>query len=173
MYSMKEDNWLSSSVYNLIINVGIGEYRTAHSPHILKTVLGSCVGVLIYEKEQKIGGMAHIYLPYSHEFNLTHPLNCGDSRLAFADILIPRMLAKLYAMQGKRSEFQAYITGGGYLLKENDNPSLNIGERNLNAARDILRREEITARELNIGNSHGLSVIFTLLDGGIQIKQYH
>ena len=46
-----------------LINVGIADYAISSSPDILRTILGSCVGICLYDPELKIGGMCHIMLP--------------------------------------------------------------------------------------------------------------
>lgn len=45
------------------INVGIADMGIAKSPDILRTVLGSCVGICLYDPQKKIAGLSHIMLP--------------------------------------------------------------------------------------------------------------
>ena len=45
-----------------VINVGIAEIMTAKSPNILRTTLGSCIGVVLYQPDLKIGAISHIML---------------------------------------------------------------------------------------------------------------
>lgn len=43
---------------------GIGEMKVVHNPHQLIIVgLGSCIGLSLYDRIAKVGGMAHIMLP--------------------------------------------------------------------------------------------------------------
>ena len=52
------------------INVGIADINIAHAPNILVTyALGSCVGVCLYDKVNKIAGLAHILMPSSKNSN--------------------------------------------------------------------------------------------------------
>lgn len=49
---------------NEVITIGIADAAIARQPCILVTyALGSCVGVCLYEKKRRIGGMVHILLP--------------------------------------------------------------------------------------------------------------
>ena len=41
-----------------LINIGVAQLSTATNPTVLRTILGSCVGICIYDKVKKIGGMA-------------------------------------------------------------------------------------------------------------------
>ncbi len=46
-----------------IVTVGIGALKIAKSPKIIKTSLGSCIGVVLYDSINKIGGLLHLMLP--------------------------------------------------------------------------------------------------------------
>ena len=46
-----------------IVTVGVGDLKIAQSPKVIKTSLGSCVGVVLYDSIQKVGGMLHLMLP--------------------------------------------------------------------------------------------------------------
>ncbi len=52
------------------VRVGIADLNVATSPDKLITVgLGSCVGIALYDQQLRIGGLAHIMLPDSTQFN--------------------------------------------------------------------------------------------------------
>ncbi len=46
-----------------IVTVGVGDLKIANSPKIIKTSLGSCMGVVLYDSINKIGGLLHLMLP--------------------------------------------------------------------------------------------------------------
>jgi chemotaxis protein CheD len=47
-----------------IVVVGIGACAVARSPVKIKTFgLGSCVGIVLYDKRERIGGLVHTMLP--------------------------------------------------------------------------------------------------------------
>ena len=53
-----------------IIKVNMADIKICRPPDMLKTLgLGSCVGVVIYDKRSHISGMAHIMLPDSKYIN--------------------------------------------------------------------------------------------------------
>lgn len=45
-----------------IINVGIADLQGGQSPSVIRTTLGSCIGVVFYSPDKKVGAMAHIML---------------------------------------------------------------------------------------------------------------
>ena len=49
---------------SVVIKVGMADYKVGRGPDKLLTLgLGSCIGVTLYDKRKKQGGMAHIMLP--------------------------------------------------------------------------------------------------------------
>jgi chemotaxis protein CheD len=46
-----------------IVTVGVGDLKIAKSPKIIKTSLGSCIGVVLYDSINKIGELLHLMLP--------------------------------------------------------------------------------------------------------------
>jgi chemotaxis protein CheD len=51
-----------------IIRVAMADLGIARAPAILMTIgLGSCVGVTLYDPLLKLGGLAHIMLPYQRK----------------------------------------------------------------------------------------------------------
>jgi chemotaxis protein CheD len=52
------------------LKVGISDYKITKAPNQLVTLgLGSCIGIVIYNQDTKIGGLSHIMLPDSKLFN--------------------------------------------------------------------------------------------------------
>jgi chemotaxis protein CheD len=50
----------------IMLEIRVGEGIVARTPEIITSSgLGSCIVVTLYDLRQKIGGMAHIILPYS------------------------------------------------------------------------------------------------------------
>jgi chemotaxis protein CheD len=48
---------------DVLINVGVAQVKSAENPTVLRTILGSCIGICIYDRMKKVGGLAHILLP--------------------------------------------------------------------------------------------------------------
>ena len=93
---------------NLIV-VGISDYKLAKDPGVLVTyALGSCVGICIYDRRLKIGGLSHIMLPDSTMFTR------GEiNRMKFADTAVGDMLQSLISKGADKRTLVAKIAGGG------------------------------------------------------------
>ena len=50
------------------ITIYIGGYYASRQPAVIKTVLGSCISVCLFENNLKFGGMNHFMLPEMKEW---------------------------------------------------------------------------------------------------------
>src|SRR5690625_813120 len=113
--------------------VKISDYKVTSSPNTLVTIgLGSCVGIALYNPQKKIGGLSHIMLPESKGFQDTTKYQ------KFADLAIPKMAEEIIEASGSK-ELVAKIAGGASMFQfETTKPSLLIGERNIQAVKEVL-----------------------------------
>lgn len=148
------------------IHVGIGEYRVARNPGRLVTLgLGSCVGIGMWDPATKIGGLLHIMLPSSKEFTKL------NKREKYADLGIPLMLKELLELGAGRGRITAKLVGGAQMFSGLDKKQLfNIGERNVQASRSILRELNISVAGEDVGGSRGRTMYLDLQSGQVLIK---
>ena len=145
-----------------LINVGVAQLKISSSPAILRTILGSCVGICIYDKSKKIGGLAHILLPQ----------NSGRENLEkYADTAIP-LLLKMMQKEGCRKEFlSAKITGGASMFKFQSSIKLSqIGDRNIEITKQTLINNDIPILIEDVGGNAGRVIDFFLEDGRLKVK---
>lgn len=147
-----------------LINVGVAQIKIASSPVILRTILGSCVGICIYDRNKKIGGLAHILLPQN-----TNP----EQPEKFADTAIP-MLIELLLKQGAKREFMsAKLAGGASMFKFSSNTPLGqIGENNIEMTKQLLDTKKIPIVGENLGGTAGRVIDFFLEDGRLKVKAH-
>ena len=146
-----------------IITVGVAQMRYSSSPVILRTILGSCVGICIYDRVKKIGGMAHILLPQNHKR--------GQNLEKYADTAIP-LLVKEILKEGARIEnLSAKITGGASMFKFGANVMLGqIGERNIEQTKIELEKLGISILVEDLRGNLGRVIDFFLEDGRMKVK---
>ena len=63
-----------------LINIGIADLGVGKSPNILRTILGSCIGICIYDSTTRTGGLSHIMLPSSKK-NAANPRKYADTAI--------------------------------------------------------------------------------------------
>ncbi len=146
-----------------LINVGIAEYIVASAPDILRTILGSCVGICLYDPEMKIGGLSHIMLPTKKENS--------KSAKKYADSAIPMMLDDMVRNGADRTRVTAKIIGGACMFNVSENSVMSeIGTNNILKAREVLQRLGIPLIVEDTGGNFGRTINFYLESGEVKIK---
>lgn len=146
--------------------VGIGEFEVSADPDsIIKTyALGSCVAVIIYDSEHKVGGMIHIALPDSEinrEKAENHPAY-------FADTGLPLLFKKMNQMGAKRSNSWIKMAGGASVIKSCE--SFDIGKRNVLAVKKILWNKKLGIKTDDVGGDYSRTVSLNLADGTVTLS---
>lgn len=145
-----------------LINVGVARIEISSNPAVLRTILGSCVGVCVYDRMKKIGGLAHILLPNWVKDGVKEK---------YADTAIPLLVSQLLKMGCSREFMSAKIAGGASMFRFQANLSLGqIGERNVDAVRKALAERNIPIVVEDVGGNAGRVLDFFLEDGRMKIK---
>lgn len=146
------------------IKVGISDYKVAKSPYKLITLgLGSCVGIAIYDKVDKVGGLSHIMLPDSTLFRREVKVE------KFADLAIPKMVEEI--TKGSRNKnLIAKIAGGASMFSFTDETNGNIGYRNVVAVEEKLKELGIPILGKHTGGNIGRTMIVDLQDFTVNIR---
>ncbi|MBP1743572.1 MAG: CheD [Firmicutes bacterium] len=148
------------------IRVGISDKNTAFSPDKIYTVgLGSCIGIALYDRELKLGGMAHIMLPESTQFsNVSNPLK-------FANLAIPLLLEDMQKLGSRKQNIIAKIAGGASMFNFSDKKmNMDVGKRNSAAVKDVLDRLCIPLIKEDTGGSKARTMILDTKTGIVSIK---
>ncbi|MBN2160598.1 MAG: chemotaxis protein CheD [Spirochaetes bacterium] len=146
-----------------LINVGIADYSVSVAPDILRTILGSCVGVCLYDAEKKIGGMCHIMLPSIKE--------ASKSEKKYADRAIPMMLGEMEERGVDKKRVTAKVTGGSTMFNVSENSMMGeIGNNNIKRVREVLRELGITSIAEDTGGNYGRTIDFYLDSGMVKIR---
>lgn len=148
------------------IRIGIGEWKIGREPQKLITLgLGSCVGVSFYDRILKIGGLAHVMLPDSSQF--PQAPNPGK----FADLALPLLYEAMKDLGAGKGSLQAKLAGGAQMFARGpQNGFLNIGERNVAACEEVLRRLGIPVVAADTGGHFGRTMILDTASGLVYIR---
>ena len=145
--------------------VGISDLKVCKSPDVLVTyALGSCIGICMVDEATGIGGLPHIMLPDS-----TQSMNGKDMPMRFADTAVPMLINQLVAMGASRSRLRAKIAGGAVMFATASD-RFNIGERNIEAVTNALRKENIPIIAKDVGLNYGRTVYFYPETGIMEVK---
>lgn len=129
--------------------------------HTVLTVLGSCVSVCLWDPRKGIGGINHYMLPFWNGEGLASP--------RFGNIAIMKLVEKMLESGADRRNLQAKVFGGGDMLKATS-ALMNIGQRNIVLAQDLLRDERIPIISSDTGGMHGRKLVFNTRTGVVLVK---
>lgn len=96
-----------------------------------KTLLGSCVAVMFYDKKQKVKGMNHFLLPATENSN---------EDMKYGLYSVEAMLNEMYKLGCKKENMAAKISGGADIMNISS-LSASIGQRNVEFANTFCRSE--------------------------------
>jgi chemotaxis protein CheD len=133
---------------------------------ILSTIgLGSCVAIALYDASARVGGLAHILLPDRSTAKVATNL------AKFPDTAVPLMLAQMQRLGASRSRVRAKIVGGASMFEGTLEPgTASIGQRNVEATRQVLTGAGILVEAEDVGGDHGRSVFLYLDDGRVEVR---
>lgn len=141
--------------------IGIGEIGVARSEGVLRTFVGSCIGLAIFDQRQRVAGLAHIMLPDS-KGDLTQPGR-------YADTAIPEMMRLLRdTVGGLNLRLAAKMVGGAKMFAFQS--GVTVGDQNVAAVERILRGLGIPVLARDCGGERGRRVSFDITNGEMRVE---
>lgn len=149
-----------------MVRVGMADYKICRPPQKISTLgLGSCLGVVLYDNQTKICGMAHVMLPDSTQ------ISKNSNRMKFMDTCLPDMYEEMLKEGAVPATMVAKIAGGAEMFSTKpDEDMLNIGRHNIMAAREILAEWGIPVVSEDVGGCCGRTIEFDTVTGELNIK---
>lgn len=147
--------------------VGIADMKMAKQSGMLITyALGSCIGICLYDPVIKLAALVHIMLPLNMETGRKSPLK-------YADTGICETLRRMESQGAARSRIVAKIAGGARMFEMGGSGNLgNIGQRNIESTRMVLRREGIRLLREDVGGTVARTLLFDVATGQACIRSY-
>ncbi|WP_048151470.1 chemotaxis protein CheD [Palaeococcus ferrophilus] len=148
------------------IKVGIGDYAAAKKNGVISTYgLGSCVGITLYDRLTKVGGLLHALLPESARYgNKGNPAKYVDTGL---ELLIKDMV-KLGASPRR---LEAKLFGGAHMFSNVKSESLQIGQRNVEVAKRELKKRRIKLVAEDTGGKGGRTIYLDVGTGKVRMRR--
>lgn len=117
----------------VIVKVGIADVQIVRFPDKIRTSgLGSCVGLVLYDKEAQTAGLVHVMLPDS-SLSKTAELN----RAKYADTAVKATIDMLVEAGCRKFALKAKLAGGSEMFKfKMTNDLMKIGPRNVSAIKN-------------------------------------
>lgn len=147
-----------------------GESHLATEPSVLRTLLGSCVGVAFWVPDWSVGALCHPMLPRipARARALANPANCRR----YVDFAIREMAGKLDDLGIPRTEVQVKLFGGADVLHVEPHASRpTVGRLNQQVAAEILAEEGFRVVATRLGGDHGVHISFHTVTGEVLLRR--
>ncbi len=150
------------------ITIYIGGYYASKEPAVIKTVLGSCISVCLFENKLKFGGMNHFMLPEMKEWeNPEDDYNHTRYGLFAMEVLINEIIK----LGGKKENLTAKIFGGGHVLASGSTNVLKVPDKNIAFAKKFLSDERIPIVSEDVGGNWPRKVFFFNTENKVLMKK--
>jgi chemotaxis protein CheD len=147
------------------IIVRVADLRVGKAHDVLVTVgLGSCVAILLYDPDTRVGGLAHILLP-------SQALSRTDQNAAkFPQTAIPHLLDLMAREGASPRRVTGRLAGGASMFASLAAPgTIQMGERNIVACRQVLHAQGIPLVGEAVGGDYGRTVKLRTSDGQVEV----
>ncbi|MBF0343680.1 MAG: chemotaxis protein CheD [Nitrospirae bacterium] len=139
-----------------------GNIYAHREPCTITTILGSCVAVCLWDPVLKYGGMNHYLLPLWNGDGLPSP--------RYGNIAIDKLIEKMLSLGCNKRALKAKIFGGASMMQQTSG-LLNVGERNIIVADDVLNDLGIPILSSDLGGNLGRKIVFNTDTGGVLLKK--
>ncbi len=149
---------------NIIVDVADMKISSKPQDTIITYSLGSCIGVVIYDKQVKVGGILHYLLPESFASagkSVTEPLK-------FADTAIPFFFKTAYQFGAKKNRMKIIVAGGSNILDQAG--FFNIGKRNYLTLKKIFFKNNVIVDHEDVGGSAYKTIQLDINNGDTTIS---
>ena len=158
-----------------VVNINMGEMAVSNDSDYIRTgSIGSCIVIVIYDREAKVGGMAHAILPTREKgeikkANNNQTNNTDNDAAKYVDEAIEQLVKKIKALGGKRERLKAKLVGGARMFRFLDGDKYGIGYQNIQSAREKLKKLFIPIENEETGGTVGRVAEFNVANGLVKV----
>jgi chemotaxis protein CheD len=145
--------------------VRMGELAVSSLPgHVLVSLgLGSCIGLALTDRRMGIAGLAHIVLPQSQG-------HASDNPRKFADLAVPELVSELEDLGARKVRLEAALVGGASMFAVSTS-SLEVGQRNEAAVRELLKLMRIPVKATATGGNKGRTIRVDVATSAVMYRE--
>lgn len=145
--------------------VTIGQAKVGGADTILYTLgLGSCIAIVLWDGDRRIGGLAHALLPDPRAGRNSAP------PARYASTAVEVLLAMMQDAGANPRRLRARLAGGASMFDSVlSDGGRQLGMRNVEAARTALARAGVPVDREDVGGQHGRSVYLHVDEGRVVI----
>lgn len=136
-----------------------GEMRVIRGSGVLRTVLGSCVSLCLYDPTTGIGGMNHYMLPDGN--SLENPLKYGAKAL-------PALYEAMLKEGARPDTMVAGVFGGAHMLTAAS--MTRFVQENILLALDFVSAKGMKVTDTHLGGKSGRKIVFDVGENRIAVE---
>ncbi|MBN1256280.1 MAG: chemotaxis protein CheD [Planctomycetes bacterium] len=121
-------------------------------PVMVRSVLGSCVVVAMYDRRNQFGGVNNFLWPHTDDKE--------KSTATYGNVAIIGLLRLMVGMGASRKDLEAQIFGGGISPERFEKDQEYVGKDNVETARSMLARMNIPVVSEDVGGCKGRKLVF-------------
>jgi chemotaxis protein CheD len=144
-----------------------GDFHFTQRPTVIRTILGSCVGVTFWTRRLAVGALCHGVLPRYPKHGSV--LACGH----YVDTVLRDLLRRFDELGIARSELEVKVFGGADVLPVDSRVARErtVGHQNWNTAMEVLAREQVRVVASDVGGTSGRSLQFDTATGEVRLRR--
>ncbi|AMM54941.1 chemotaxis protein CheD [Pyrococcus kukulkanii] len=148
------------------IKVGIGDYAVGKGRGVISTYgLGSCVGITLYDRVTKVGGLLHALLPKASRYG-------GRGNPAkYVDTGLQLLLKDVLKLGASKFRLEAKLFGGAHMFENVRSEELKIGQKNVEVAKREIKRLGIRLVAEDTGGRGGRTIFLDLSTGKVRMRK--
>jgi chemotaxis protein CheD len=148
-----------------------GESRLLREPAILRTLLGSCVGIAFRVPRLGVGALCHPMLPRCPANSAANSSRSASRR--YVDFAIRDLARQFDALGARRDEVEVKLFGGGdVLMVVNDAGRPTVGRLNIEVAMKVLEEEGFAVSASSLGGKRGVNIRFNTQTGEVLLERH-
>ena len=132
---------------------------------IVTHALGSCLGLVVHDPVERVGGLLHAMLPLSK----INPAKAEANPYMFVDTGVPMFFQKLYSLGATKQRLVVKVAGGAN-VQGGDNDRFAIGKRNFIVLKKIFWKNGVLIESDDVGGSHARTMYLEIGPGRVWLS---
>jgi len=148
----------------VILGIGGLAIRRAAAGCLVTHALGSCLGIVVYDRAQQVGGMLHAQLPLGQ----LNPERAKEAPSLFVDLGIQLMFKALTELGAQKRNLRITVAGGASIAAAAN--TFDIANRNITIMRKLFWQMGLLIAAEDIGGGQPRTMSLDFATGTTQIE---
>jgi chemotaxis protein CheD len=149
--------------------VGVSDLRVSGNSDetIITYALGSCLGIAVYDRKNRIGGLLHVMLPLSK----ADKEKASRKPEMYVDTGVTKLLKLCYEMGAEKDQMVISVAGGASMKQTDREDYFKIGKRNFTILRKLLWKNGFMIDKKDVGGNISRTMTLRIVDGLVTVNK--